>query len=76
MSAAQAVEDAITAAVQAENPGAIVTGYALVIEATVPDDVDSTAFIYDAAPGQSVATTVGLLDLGHRHHLGRIGDGG
>jgi hypothetical protein len=68
------IDDAITAAIQEANPGSIVTGYVLVIAATVPD-ADATAFVYEAADGQNVATTLGLLDIGRRHHLNRIGDG-
>lgn len=74
MTAAPTIEDAITAAIQGDNPGSIVTGYALVVAATVPGK-DSTAFVYDAAPGQNVAHTIGLLRVGQRHHLARIGDG-
>jgi len=69
---ARRVHDAITDAVRDANPGAIVTGYVLVIEAT--DGTDATSFVHDAAEGQSVSTSIGLLDLGRRHHLSRIGD--
>lgn len=68
-----AVPDAITAAVQAENPGAIVTGWTLTIQATTPDP-DTAGFIHVTADGQPVTTTLGLLDIARRHHLDRIGD--
>lgn len=67
------VHDAICDAVQDANPGAIVTAYVIVIETT--DGSDTTGFVHDAADGQAVAHTVGLLDIGRRFHLGRIGDG-
>lgn len=68
------VHDAIGKAVRDANPGSIVTAYALVIEAT--DGTDVSAYVYDAPEGQSVSTTLGLLDLGRRHHLSRVGDAG
>lgn len=72
----RAVGDAITAAIQAENPGSIVTGWALVAEATIPDDLDATGFVYNSAEGQSVAHTLGLLTIGQNYHLQRLGDAG
>lgn len=74
MSEAITIDDAITAAIQSASPGSIVTSYALVIAATTPGG-DGTTFVYVSADGQNVATTLGLLDVGRRHHLGRIGDG-
>jgi hypothetical protein len=70
------VETAIRAAVKAGSPGAIVTGWALVVECVDPDVPDSTAFVYDSADGQGVAHTLGLLGVARNHHLGRIGDAG
>lgn len=74
MAATQGVEDAIRAAVEEDNPGAIVTGYVIVIEATTPEDADYTAFVHAAAAGQSVAHTLGLLEIGRQRHMGRVGD--
>lgn len=68
----RAVHDAISEAARAANPGTIVTGFVIVIEGT--DGTDTSAFIHDCAEGQSLATTLGLLDIGRRHHLARIGD--
>lgn len=67
------VHDAIADAVRDANPGSIVTGYVLVIEAT--DGAETSAFVHDAAEGQSVTTTLGLLDVGQLYHRSRIGDG-
>lgn len=72
MTAERDVEEAIRAAIAETNPGWMVTGYVIVVEST--DGQDRTALTYDAAPGQGVAQTLGLLDLGKRHHLTRIGD--
>lgn len=70
----RAVSDAIDAAVKEASPGSIVTGWVLVVEAAVPDDLDATAFVYQAAEGQGTATTIGLLRIGTRYHETRIGD--
>lgn len=69
---ARMVHDAISEAVRAANPGSIVTGFVIVIEGT--DGTDSTAFVHDCAEGQSIAHTLGLLEVGRRYHLTRIGD--
>jgi len=69
-----AVEDAIIASVQETTPGAIVTGFVVVVEMAIPEHPDSTAFAHDAAPGQSVAHSIGLLDIGLLQHRSRLGD--
>ncbi|KZM34543.1 hypothetical protein [Oerskovia enterophila] len=69
----RAVEDALVAAVLASNPGAIVTGFVIVVEVATAEDPDCTAFVHDAAPGQSVAQSLGLLDVGLQYHRRRIG---
>lgn len=66
------VHDAIAEAVREENPGYIVTAYVLVIEMTNGEDF--TAFVHDAAEGQALAHTLGLLDVGREFHRRRIGD--
>lgn len=71
-----AVPDAITEAMQAANPGCVVTGWALTIQATTPGDPDAAGFTHVTADGQPVSTTLGLLDIARRHHLERIGDAG
>lgn len=70
----RAVEAAITAAVQDANPGAIVIGYCVIAETTVPGDADSTAYAYNNAPGQSIGHTLGLLAMGTNYHLRQLGD--
>jgi len=72
----RAVEESITAAIQTANPGTIVTGWVIVAQGTVPDDTDASAYVYDVAPGQSIALTLGLLDMGTQYHTRRIGDAG
>lgn len=69
---ARMVHDAISEAVRTANPGTIVTGFVLVVEGT--DGTDSSAFIHDCAEGQSVAHTLGLLEVARRFHRTRIGD--
>lgn len=70
--AGRRVHDAITEAVQEANPGSIVTGYVLVVEAL--DENAGSAFVYDAAEGQPISTSIGLLELGRQFHLARVGD--
>ena len=48
----------------------------IVVQGTVPDDTDASAYVYDVAPGQSIALTLGLLDMGTQYHTRRIGDAG
>lgn len=70
----RAVEESITAAIQTANPGTVVTGWVVVVQGTVPDDTDASAYAHDVAPGQSIALTLGLLDMGTHYHTARIGD--
>ena len=66
------VEDAIRAAVAAENPGSIVTGWVVIAAATVPGD-DATAYAYTRSDGP-IHSTLGLVEMARRHFASRIGD--
>ena len=72
----RAVEESIRTAIQTANPGTIVTGWVIVVQTTVPDDTDSSAYVYTGAVGQSIALTLGPLDMGTQYHTRRIGDAG
>ena len=70
-----AVDDAIRAVMADQNPGSIVTGWALVISSVDPRWAGSTVYAYPTAQDQPIHTTIGLLAMGDNAHRREIGNG-
>lgn len=64
-----ALEDAIKAVIEEEDPGAVVTGYVLLAANLTPEDLenhDGTHYFFTAPEGQPYHSTLGLT---HRLRL-------
>lgn len=67
------IDDTIRDIIQRANPGTFITGWVMSAVAALHDQ-DGTAFVHDAAPGQSITTTRGLIEIARDYHRDRMGD--